>query len=255
MWSKSSTSPQDATFVYRLAPTVCAAAIACAVMVVPFAGRSSQLMGDDMLVLVGFLALARFALATSAFDPGGGFHLMGASRDLMFSVFAEPMLLAALAIAAIQSGTTSLHQIAASNQIPQIIQSPAHWCAALVLALTVLVETGRQPIDNPDTHLELTMVHEGPLLAYSGRDLAMLHWSASARHWITMSLFSTLVIPLPGHTLLNVLSVGAFMVTGCAALAVVESMIVKLRIMRVPALLGSGLIVALFGLASLAVSQ
>ena len=75
---------------------------------------------------------------------------------------------------------------------------PAHWAAALAFGLVVLAETGRQPVDNPDTHLELTMVHEGPLLEYAGRELAYLQWGAAARHWIMLVLATELFIPHPG---------------------------------------------------------
>ena len=77
-------------------------------------------------------------------------------------------------------------------------REPAHWAAAFAFGLVVLAETGRQPIDNPDTHLELTMVHEGPLLEYAGRDLAYLHWGAAARHWIMLVLVTELFVPQPG---------------------------------------------------------
>lgn len=255
LWRKSVVQPEDTTLLYRLAPSICAAAIACAVLLIPVAGGSSRLIGADMVVLVGLLALARFTVTTSAFDPGGGFGLMGASRDLMFGVFAEPMLLLALALMAVQAGSTSLLTMASMSGDAATLASPAHWSAALALSLAVLVETGRQPIDNPDTHLELTMVHEGPLLEYAGRDLAMLQWAAAARHWVVLVLLIDLFIPTAGNPLLDLAVLAGSLVVACVVLAIVESSVAKLRILRVPALLGTGLLVGLVGLASLAVGH
>ncbi len=117
---------------------------------------------------------------------------------------------------------------------------PAHWAAGSRFCLVVLAETGRQPIDNPDTHLELTMVHEGPLLEYAGRELAYLQWAAAARHWIVLVLACELVIPHPGPfaAQLAVLAGGVLLL--CVALAVCETVQAKMRMLRVPLLLGFG---------------
>jgi len=109
------------------------------------------------------------------------------------------------------------------------------------------VETGRQPIDNPDTHLELTMIHEGPLLEYAGRDLALLQWSAAARHWVALVLGAELFGPHPrgaGASLATlVVEVGVL----CVALAAIETSEAKMRMLRVPMLLGAGCAIALAG--------
>ena len=125
-------------------------------------------------MLVGLLALARFAIAAAAWDTGNGFALMGAARDLMIAVFGEALLVLALLVAALPAHSTDLRGDERARPAGAHIWSePAHWCGAIAFALVILVETGRQPIDNPDTHLELTMIHEGPLLEYAGRDLAL----------------------------------------------------------------------------------
>ncbi len=253
LWAKSVVSPADATFIYRIAPSVSAAALACAVLVVPVSGGSVEILGTDMLVLVGLLALARFIVTLSAFDPGGGFPLMGASRDLMFSVFAEPLLLLSLALVAVGAGTTSLLGMTDAAGRSAVAGTPAHWCAALGLLLVVLVETGRQPIDNPDTHLELTMVHEGPLLEYAGRDLAMLQWAAAARHWAVLVLAVGLVVPEPANAAAAILVVACALAAGCVGLALIETWISKMRILRVPMLLGTGVLVCVLGLLAQAV--
>jgi Formate hydrogenlyase subunit 4 len=250
LWRKQSVAPHDTTFVYRLAPSLSAAALACALLVVPVGASTVGWFGSDMLVLVGLLAVARFATAAAAWDPGGGFSLMGAARDLMFSVFAEPLLLLALVLVAVGPRSTDLVRMASAAGDANIVSTPAHWCAALAFGLVVLVETGRQPIDNPDTHLELTMVHEGPLLEYAGRDLAMLQWTAAARHWLMLVLAAGLFIPLPLTAPWSVLALAAAVAALCAVVALVETSLAKMRILRVPVLLGAGVATCMIGLAS-----
>lgn len=250
LWGKQTVAPYDTTFVYRMVPSLSASALACCVLVVPVGGSTIGWFGTDMLVLIGLLALARFATAAAAWDPGGGFSLMAAGRDLMFSVFAEPLLLLALVLVALGSHSTDLVRMAAAASDAVVASTPAHWCAALAFGLAVLVETGRQPIDNPDTHLELTMVHEGPLLEYAGRDLAMLQWSAAARHWLVLVLAADLFVPLPSTAPWSLLVLAAAVAALCAAVALVETSLAKMRILRVPVLLGAGVATCVIGLAS-----
>ncbi|MBN9622475.1 MAG: NADH-quinone oxidoreductase subunit H [Actinobacteria bacterium] len=251
LWGKSGADPQPSTIVYRLAPCVVAAATALALLLIPIAGRAPDWsLGNDALVLVGLLALGRFALAAASWDTGSGFALMGSSRDLTFAVFAEPLLLLALIVAALPAGGTDLVAMSAAAGGSAPWGEPAHWCGAAAFALVVLVETGRQPIDNPDTHLELTMIHEGPLLEYAGRDLALLEWGAAARHWIVLVLAAELFGPHWGGfwAQLGWLVLGVAVL--CAALAVTETAQAKMRILRAPGLLAGGCALALVGLAS-----
>lgn len=250
LWTRSVVAPDDSSLAYALAPSVEAAALACSVLVVPVAGATVGWLGTDMFVLVGLLALARFATAASAWDPGGGFSLMGAGRDLMFSVFAEPLLMLALLLVAIGAGSTELTRLVGAAGDGSIAGTPAHWCAALAFGLVILVETGRQPIDNPDTHLELTMVHEGPLLEYAGRDVAMLHWASTARHWVVVVLAIGLFIPLPASSPWSTLAMAGSILALCVVLALVETSIAKMRILRVPALLGTGIVTCAIGFAT-----
>jgi formate hydrogenlyase subunit 4 len=220
-------------------------------LIVPFAGRSATSgLGNDALVLVGLLALARFALAAGAWDTGCGFALMGSARDLMIAVFGEALLVLALLVAALPAHSTDLVAMSSAASGLHVWRDPAHWCGAIAFALVVLVETGRQPIDNPDTHLELTMIHEGPLLEYGGRDLAYLQWAAAARHWVMLMIAAQLFLPHWGSFAVNAaLSIGAVAVL-CGALALTETAQAKMRILRVPALLGLGCVIALAGAGS-----
>jgi formate hydrogenlyase subunit 4 len=251
LWGKSLADPQPTTIVYRLAPCVVTAATAMALLLIPIAGRAPDWsLGNDALVLVGLLALARFALGAASWDTGSGFALMGSSRDLTLAVFAEALLVLALLLAALPAACTHLVAWAAAAGGPGPWEEPVHWCGALAFGLLVLVETGRQPIDNPDTHLELTMIHEGPLLEYAGRDLALLEWSAAARHWIVLVLGAELFLPHGGGFWAQLGWLAAGVAALCAGLALTETAQAKMRILRAPGLLAGGCLIALTGLAS-----
>jgi formate hydrogenlyase subunit 4 len=250
LWGKTAVDPEGTGPVYRVAPPLVAACLLAALAIVPIAGRAGSFgLGNDALVLVGLLALARFALAAAAWDTGSGFALMASARDLMIAVFGEALLVLALLVAALPAHSTDLLKMSAAAAGGHVWSGPAHWCGAIAFGLAILVETGRQPIDNPDTHLELTMIHEGPLLEYAGRDLALLQWASAARHWVFLVLGAELYLP---HGLGFTGSVG-LLVAGvavlCCTLALVDTVNAKMRILRVPALLGAGCAVALAGAA------
>lgn len=251
LWSKSTVTPEPHTVIYLLAPAVSAASTLMALVLLPIGGHAPVWgLGNDALVLVGLLALGRFAVTLAAWDTGGAFSLMGAGRDLMFSVFVEGLLLLVLLLLALPLGSTDLVSMSHAASMSWVWSRPAHWAAALAFCLVILAETGRQPIDNPDTHLELTMVHEGPLLEYAGRDLAYLQWAAAARHWIVLVLACELVIPHPGPFAAQLAVLAGGLVALSVALAVCETIQAKMRVLRVPLLLGFGGALCLLGLAS-----
>jgi formate hydrogenlyase subunit 4 len=248
LWGKTGVDPEGTGVMYRLAPPLAAACLIAALAIVPVGGRSGDWgLGNDALVVVGMLALARFAVATAAWDTTNGFALMGAARDLTIAVWGEALLVLALLVAALPADSTDLVAMSNASHGADIWREPAHWCGALAFALVVLVETGRRPIDNPDTHLELTMIHEGPLLEYAGRDLAYLHWVAAARHWVVLVLACELFLPHWGGFGARVAMLAGGLLLLSAALAVTETVQAKMRILRVPALLGIGSLIALVG--------
>ena len=251
LWGKSMVDPEGSGPIYRLAPVVVAAALAGAVLVVPVAQSASTLgLGHDALLLLGLLALARFAIASASWDVSNGFSLMGASRDLTLSVFVEATFILALAVAALTSGTTDLRGVVAGTAGIGVWKSPALALGAVSFAFVVIAETGRQPVDNPDTHLELTMIHEGPLLEYAGRDLAYLQWAAAARHWLVLVLAAEVFLPHPHGVWLQLAVLPVALVPLCAALAIVETILAKMRILVVPRLLAVGAAAALLGIAA-----
>jgi formate hydrogenlyase subunit 4 len=251
LWGKSGVDPEGTGPVYRFAPAVVAASVGVAILLVPVAARAPGLgVGRDFLVLAGLLALARFALAASAWDTANGFSLMGASRDLTIAVATDATLVLAVAVASLVAGTTDLRDVISGTAGTAVWSNPALALGAIAFALVVVAETGRQPIDNPDTHLELTMIHEGPLLEYAGRDLAFLQWAAAARHWIVLVLAAQIFLPHAHGSWAQLAVLPAALVVLCAALALTETLVAKLRILLVPRLLAVGALAALLGVAS-----
>ena len=251
LWGKSGVAPQPRTLLYELAPPTVAGSLLIAAMLLPIGGLSPAWgLGNDALVLIGLLALGRFAITLAAWDTGGAFGLMGASRDLSFAVAVEVVFLLVLVVITLPGGSTDLVALSGSATHPAVWGEPAHWAGALAFGLVMLAELGRQPVDNPDTHLELTMVHEGPLLEYAGRDLAYLQWGAAARHWIMLVLATELFIPHPGPFVAQLAVLLVSLPVWCVALAVIETTQAKMRILRVPVLVGAGGAVCLLGLAS-----
>ena len=248
LWRKSVVDVEGTGIVYRAAPAVAAASVAAAVLVVPVAAEAPDLgLGRDALALAGLLALARFAVAASAWDAANGFALMGASRDLTIAVVVEAALVLALAVAALVSGTTDLVAMVAGTAGTSAWTDPALALATVAFALVVVAETGRQPVDNPDTHLELTMIHEGPLLEYGGRDLAMLQWAAAARHWLVLVLGAQIFLPHPTDPWLQLLLLPLVLIVLCGALALTETLVAKMRILLAPRLLGVAALAGLLG--------
>jgi formate hydrogenlyase subunit 4 len=251
LWGKSAVTVDGAGVVYRLAPPVAAASLVTAVLLVPVAAQAPGLgVGRDALVLLGLLALARFAVTTAAWDVANGFSLMGASRDLTIAVAVEATLALSVAVGALVAGTTSLPGIVAGTAGAGVWANPALGLGAVAFALVVVAETGRQPVDNPDTHLELTMIHEGPLLEYAGRDLALLQWAAAARHWLVLVLAADVFVPHLRSGWGQLALLPAVLVASCAALALVETLVAKMRILLAPRLLAVGAVAALMGIVS-----
>ena len=243
----------NASVVFRAAPLVTLAATAAAAALVP-----SYTLGmglgpvSDLLVIAGLLTLGRCATALAGMDVGTAFGGIGSSREMTFSVYAEPALLLVIFTLALLVGSTNLDAIAAMLRDGNLGLRVSLGLAAVALLTVAIAENGRIPVDNPATHLELTMVHEAMVLEYSGRDLALVDAGAALKLLVWLSLIATIFCPFgmaradePLFWLLGLvfwLGKVAFL---AAALAVFETSIAKMRVFRVPEFLGVAVLLGL----------
>jgi len=206
-------------------------------------------------MLVGFFALARFFQALAAMDIGTAFGGMGASREMTIASLAEPAMLMAVFTLAMTASTTNLSQAISYNLGAGLALRPSFLFALLGLAMVAVAETGRVPIDNPTTHLELTMVHEAMVLEYSGRHLALIEWASQIRLMIYAVLMANIFFPwgIAQHVTAIELGIGAIAITAKLALLGVllvmwEAVMAKMRLFRVPQFLGFAFLLTLLGM-------
>ncbi len=251
---RESVESRHTSWIFRWAPYVYFSAHLAAAAMVPTLVAASPLGGlGDVIVLVGLLALARFALALAALDTASNFGGMGTSREMAFASLVEPAMLIALFALAIPIGSTELGTLVGEGSL-----TVSRLLALGALSIVAIAETGRIPIDNPDTHLELTMAHEGMLLEYSGRPLGMLLWGTHLKQLAILSLLGGLLFPIgmaPDMSALPLaLGLGSYLLKLALlglAVALVESTNVKLRIFRVPELLGAASMLGLLAVTSI----
>jgi formate hydrogenlyase subunit 4 len=258
-WAKEPVESEAASGLSAVAPPIVLGALVVATLLVPMVATRPPLAGwGDLIVVVGLLALARFALALAALDAGSAFGGMGSSREVAIATLVEPALLLALAGAALAAGSTDLGAIAAAGVAAGAgWYSPGLLLAAAAFAIIAVAETGHEPVDNPDTHLELTMIHEGMLLEASGRRLALAMYAAELRLVLVAGLFAAAFFPLGLAVDLTpiaiVIALGAAtlkLIAAALVLGVLDAALAKLRILALPGLLGTASIVAAIGLAS-----
>lgn len=247
LFRKEDLVPSTASPLFRLAPAILFAATVAAVAFVP-ALQASALLGNpgDFILLVYLLALARFFLVLGAMDGGSSFGGMGASREALVSTLAEAPLLLGLVAVAIVAHSTSVAAIVRWTIGRHPFQlSPVHALALAALALVAIAETGRVPIDNPTTHLELTMIHEAMVLEYSGPSLALIELASAVKLNLMLALLVALFAPWGIAAGVSVsalaIAVAAFVLKMgvlVVSLALLESSVAKLRMYLVPDFLG-----------------
>lgn len=255
---------EHASWIFSAAPYLVLITALLVGLMVPMVTTQAPLsLFGGALAVVGLLALSRFFLALAGLDPGSAFGGMGSSREMTISAIAEPALMLAIFTVAITAGSTDLSRIAAAEQASSLkLLNPAHLMAFAALFIVLLAETGRVPVDNPATHLELTMIHEAMLLEYSGRYLAYMEWGASIKQLVLMAILVNLFIPLGLATdssftsLALGLAVFVAKLFGlCMAVVVVETVNAKLRLFRVPDLLSAAFVLAALALLSTFIFQ
>lgn len=258
-WRKEAVESDSTSALTAVAPAIVLAAVFVATLLVPIVGSRPPLDGwGDLLVVVGLLAVGRFVLALAALDSGSAFGGMGSSREVAIATLVEPALLLALAGPALAAGSTDLGSIATLGAASGLSwYTPALLLAAGAFAIVVVAETGHEPVDNPDTHLELTMIHEAMLLEASGPRLALFTYAAELKLVLVAGLFAAVFLPIGVATSLTpttlLVAIGAALiklVAAAAILGILDATLAKLRILALPGLLTTASIVALIGLAT-----
>jgi formate hydrogenlyase subunit 4 len=246
---KGAVYSRTTTWVFRAGPVVGLACAIVAVALVPLGSLPALLAFEgDLLLLAYALGLMRFFTVIAALDTGSAFEGMGASREVTFSALAEPALLLGLAAVARQTGSLSL-----SGMLPSIsvgtwfTAGPVLALVAAALLVVFLAENSRIPVDDPNTHLELTMIHEVMVLDHGGPDFAFVLYGAALKLWVLGAILVGLLVPGRG---VNPWIEGALALGGMAALAVatgvIESVMARLRLVRVSQLLvGAGVLSAM----------
>ena len=246
----------SASWLFRVAPYLIFAATWVAASLVP-TFRTGLLFSwsADLIAIIALLGSARFFLALAGLDVGTSFGGIGASREVMIASLAEPAMIMIVFTLALIAGSTQLSTMAAFMASPAVGLRVSLALALLALIMVAIAENGRVPVDNPATHLELTMVHEAMVLEYSGRHLALIELSASLKLVVYVSLIACLFAPwgLTGANAeagMAALAIGVTAYIGKLAaggflLAVFETSIAKMRVFRVPEFLGAALMLGL----------
>jgi formate hydrogenlyase subunit 4 len=250
---------KNASWLFRFTPYLVFSSTLAVTLLIPLI--AAPLPFDrvgDLLLVVYLLLLGTFFLALAGLDPGTAFGGMGASREMTIAAIAEPTIALSIFGLAVGAGSTNLGRIVAQTLAhPSAAISPGHLLGFAALFIVMLAETGRLPVDNPSTHLELTMIHEAMTLEYSGRYLALIEWAAALRLLIFFSLLANMFTPWGVATTLTPMAVSVAVIALIAKLAalglvvaLLETRLAKLRLFRVPELLAVSFVLALLAVTS-----
>lgn len=243
--NKDSVVSPTVSWIFTIAPYIYFAGATAAAALVPIVALRSSGAGD-VFTLIYLLALGRFFLVLASLDSGSAFGGMGGAREMFIAILVEPALLLSMLTLASKAQTTNLGLMASHGASSSL--SLAYVFAAIAFFIVLIAETGRIPVDNPDTHLELTMIHEGMILEYSGRKLALILWAAAVKQLIMILLF--ILLFLPSHMFGGGAMMGmVFKVLLVALLiAMTETSTNKLRLFKVPHLLSVSCLLSLLAL-------
>jgi formate hydrogenlyase subunit 4 len=258
LFGKTLVLAEHASWLFRATPYIVFGATALAAAVIPLvAVRLPTAAIADVIVLVGFFALGRFFLALAGMDIGTAFGGMGASREMTVSSLAEPALLMAVFTLAMTASSTNLSTAIQHTRESGLVLRPSFLFATLGLMMVAVAETGRIPIDNPTTHLELTMLHEAMILEYSGRHLALIEWSAQIKFMIFGVLIANIFLPwgiatnfVPTALITGVLAIAAKLFTLMIVLGISETLVAKMRLFKAPEYLNIAYLLCLLGMLS-----
>jgi formate hydrogenlyase subunit 4 len=241
------------SWIFKAAPYIVFVSTVAAAMIVPVVTtRSAYGMMGDVIALIALFALARFFMALAGLDAGTAFGGEGSSREMTVAILVEPMMMLALFTTAIAAGSTNIAHIAEAQGIAY---SPSHLLALAAFIVAIIAETGRVPVDNPDTHLELTMINEGMILEYSGKYLALMEWAHSMKQMVLFTLAADVFMPFGmahasgGSGIVAASGMYAIKMLGMSVLmAAVESTRAKVRFFQLPSILGGAFVLAFLSL-------
>jgi len=247
---------ENASWLFRATPYIVFSAMLLAAAAIPLVAVDLPTGAiADVIVLVGFFALARFFTALAGMDIGTAFGGMGASREMTIAALAEPAMLMAVFTLSMTAASTNLSAAISYVLDAGLVLRPSFLFALLGIAMVAVAETGRIPVDNPATHLELTMIHEAMILEYSGRHLALIEWASQLKLMIYAVLIANIFWPwgiarefTPEALAVGAAAIAAKLMLLTIILVVWETVLAKMRIFRVPPFLGFAFVLSLLGM-------
>jgi formate hydrogenlyase subunit 4 len=258
LFLKNLVMAENASWIFRVAPYILLGSTILAAAVVPLvAVHLPTAEIADVIVLVGFFALGRFFLALAGMDIGTAFGGMGSSRDMTIATLAEPAVLMAAFTLAMTANTTNLSTAVQFTLDSGLVLRPSFVFIALGLMMVAVAETGRIPIDNPVTHLELTMLHEAMILEYSARHLALIEWAMQIKFMVFGVLIANIFIPwgiatdfTPAALLIGTFAIAVKLLLLVIVLGVYETSVAKMRLFKAPEYLNIAYLLCLLGMLS-----
>jgi formate hydrogenlyase subunit 4 len=256
LFHKDAVLAQEASPLFRLAPYVVFGTMVVAAAIIPSMSTLPLNRAADAIALVGLFATARVFMSLAAMDVGTAFGTLGARREMMVGFLAEPALLMVIFVASLISQTTALPVIAEALATQALGLYPSLAFTAVAFTLILLAENARIPVDNPATHLELTMIHEAMLLEYSARHLALMEWAAALKLFNYACIGFALFLPWglatgaagPQALALSIPLLLAKLAVAGFGIAVIETLSAKLRVFRVPEFLAAAFLLAVLGM-------
>jgi formate hydrogenlyase subunit 4 len=257
LFMKDAVVAENASPIFRTMPYVVFGAMCCAAAIVPSLATDLPFArAADAIALVGLFALARVFIALAAMDIGTSFGSLGARREMFIGFLAEPALLMVLFTASLISGSTSLPTIVETLAHREFAIYPSLALAGVAFTMVSLAENARIPVDNPATHLELTMIHEAMVLEYSARHLALIEWASALKLFnyscIGLAIFMPVGIAEGSTNWLAIMAAVPILVAklmvGGFALALIETLSAKMRIFRAPEFLGTAFLLAVLAM-------
>ncbi len=247
---KGAVYSRTTSWIFQGGPMIGLAAFIASLLMVPFGGVPALIsFAGDFILLAYLLALARFFVVLAALDTGSSFEGMGASREVTFSTFAEPVFFIAMFALARLSNGASLSEFLASQPRLWAPNIPLFFLISIAVFVVLLAENARIPVDDPNTHLELTMIHEVMVLDHSGPDLAFILYGSALKLWIFGAILMGVLIPIKVEpTILGQVTALAGMAVLSIAIGLVESIMARLKLGRIPPLLIGAAGCALFAL-------